>query len=203
MSYEEVTQWILDLAKGDEMAADKIWCQYFEKLMRHARSKLYGMPLRAFDEEDVALSAMNSFYQGMAENKFDSLRDRDDLWKLLLTITTRKAYRQMRKHYSEKRGGGRVRGDSVFTQGDGEEQTDGIGCVLGTEPTPEFAAEVMENFHSLLHQLDDATLRQVALMTLEGYTIKEIAEKLSYSTRSIDRKLALIREIWTEESQPT
>ena len=66
---------------------------HFSKLVHFARRKLEGMPRRSDDEEDVALGAMNSFFQGMQDRRFPSVANRDDLWKLLLTITARKACR--------------------------------------------------------------------------------------------------------------
>lgn len=194
---EDVSLWVLHLADGDEGASQKIWDEYFGKLVRLARRKLEGMPLRDVDEEDVALSAMNSFYQGMAKNQFAHLKDRDDLWKLLVTITARKATAKLRKHFAQKRGGGIVRGESIFMQ-NGEIMRNGIGEVLGKEPTPELAASVAENCQVLLNKLGDDTLRQIALMTLEGCGTEEIAVKLGCVRRTVERKLERIREIWKD-----
>ena len=113
-SGEEVTQWIAKLTDGDQQAAQALWDGYFSKLVRYAHRKLEGLPCRAADEEDVALSAMHSFCRGMAARRFDKVEDREDLWKLLVTITARKACAQRRRHFAEKRGGGLVRGESVF-----------------------------------------------------------------------------------------
>ena len=90
---EEVTQWIAKLGRGDADAARLLWQHYFSKLVEYARHRLAVVPRRAIDEEDVALSAMNSFCQGMAKHRFDQVNDRNDLWKLLVTITARKAWR--------------------------------------------------------------------------------------------------------------
>lgn len=198
---EEVSSWVLHLADGDEETANKLWNEYFGKLVRLARRKLEGMPLRELDEEDVALSAMHSFYRGMAGNKFETLRNRDDLWKILVTITARKATAKLRRHYAQKRGGGGVRGESVFERSDGasDGRGDGIGNVLGSEPTPELALAVAEDCQGLLDQLQDETLRQIALMTLEGYRTEEIAVKLGCVRRTVERKLERIREIWANE----
>jgi len=193
---EIVSQWLLHLAEGDADAAQKIWNDYFGKLVRLARRKLEGIPSRDSDEEDVALSAMNSFYRGMAQHKFDHLHNRDDLWKLLVTITVRKATARRRSYFAQKRGGGQVRGESVFGHRDGGQ--DGLARVLGTEPTPELAMSVAENCRRMLDQLQDVTLRQVALWTLEGYRTEEVAEKLGCVRRTVERKLERIREIWAE-----
>jgi DNA-directed RNA polymerase specialized sigma24 family protein len=89
---EEVTQWIARLSHGDQRAAQILWEKYFDRLVRYARRKLDGMPCRAADEEDVALSAMHSFCRGMVNHRFDDAINRDNLWKLLVTITARKVW---------------------------------------------------------------------------------------------------------------
>ncbi|MDR0327544.1 MAG: helix-turn-helix domain-containing protein [Planctomycetaceae bacterium] len=193
---EIITQWIMHIAEGDADAAQKIWNDYFGKLVRLARRKLEGLPNRDSDEEDVALSAMNSFYQGLVQNKFDHIHSRDDLWKLLVTITVRKATARRRSHFAQKRGGGQVRGESIF--GNQEDGDDGLARILGTEPTPELAVSVAENCRLMLDQLPDEAIRQVALWTLEGYRIDEIADKLGCVRRTVERKLERIREIWGE-----
>jgi DNA-directed RNA polymerase specialized sigma24 family protein len=201
MSYatEEVTQWIVRLSRGDERAAQVLWEKYFDKLVRYARRKLEGMPCRASDEEDVALSAMNSFCRGMADRRFDEALGRDELWKLLVTITARKVCAQKRRHFAEKRGAGNVRGESVFLRTDDAERDDGIGQVLGSEPTPELANMVAEDCRRMLDGLGDETLQQVARLTLEGYSTQEIAEKLGCVRRSVERKLERIRDKWSRE----
>jgi len=197
MSKEEVTQWIMHLADGNQAAAEKIWNEYFGKLVRLARRKLDGMPLRDVDEEDVALSAMNSFYMGVAKGEFGALHNRTDLWKLLVTLTARKATARLRRHFAKKRGGGSIRGESIFLQNGNEDlREEGIGNILGSEPTPEFAMSVAENCQILLDQLGDNSLKQVALLTLEGYRTEEIAVKLNCVRRTVERKLERIREIW-------
>ncbi|MDR0335812.1 MAG: hypothetical protein LBI18_01850 [Planctomycetaceae bacterium] len=195
---EQVSSWILHLADGNEEVASKIWDEYFGKLVRLARRKLDGMPLRDVDEEDVALSAMNSFYHGMIQQKFGNIKNREDLWKLLVTITARKATAKLRRHYARKRGGGGIRGESVFGRAD-ETNRNGIGNVLGAEPTPELALAVVENCQILLDKLGDETLKQIALMTLEGHRTEEIAVKLGCVRRTVERKIERIRQIWSED----
>lgn len=193
----EVTQWLRGLADGNESAAQRIWQEYFSRLVEYARRKLDGVPLRSFDEEDVAMSAMNSFCRGMQAGQFDGLEDREDLWKLLLTITARKACANRRRQMADKRGGGRVRGESAFLRARPDDSYDpGIGDVLGREPTPELAAMVADNCRHLLASLQEESLRQIAQYALEGYTAPEIAEKLGCVRRTVERKLERIRRQW-------
>jgi DNA-directed RNA polymerase specialized sigma24 family protein len=88
---QSVSHLISELKAGDHAAAQQLWQAYFERLVRLAREKLQGTPRREADEEDVALSAFDSFCRGAAQGRFPQLADREDLWQLLAVITTRKA----------------------------------------------------------------------------------------------------------------
>ena len=194
---DDFSVWINKLQEGDEQASDVIWKNYFEKLVRLSRNRLQGMPKRAVDEEDIAISAMNSFFRGAAAARFPKLEDRHDLWNLLVTITARKAIRQKRRHFAEKRGGGNVRGESVFDRPD--ENNAGIGQVLGSEPSPELVTEVSDCCRELMSKLQDAKLETIAKHKLEGFTNDEIAVKLDCTTRTVERKLERIRSKWSRE----
>ncbi len=196
---DEVTMWLGRACEGDEQAVQEIWQQYYDRLVHLARRKLGPMGRRSADEEDVALSAFHSFYRGASQGRFPKLNDRHDLWKLLVTITCRKAIGQIKSATAQKRGGGQVRGESIFQKaGESDSGTGGIGQVLGEQPTPELAAMVAETCDHLLDQLDDQMLREIATLKMEGYSNEEIAEKLDCVTRTVERKLARIREIWVE-----
>lgn len=195
----EVTLWLHKLARGDELAAQKIWEQYCQKLFAVARRKLGELPRRAADEEDVVLSAFHSFCRGVAAGRFPQLADRSELRRLLVTITARKAVAQIRRANYQKRGGGAVRGESVFFNKESSEDGAGLDQVLGTEPSPDFAAAVEEQCALLLDRLDDDSLRSVALWKLEGYKNEEIAEKLNCALTTVERKLARIRKRWGQE----
>jgi len=196
---DEVTLWIGKLCDGDGKAAQAIWNQYFERLAHFARKKFDRLPCRVADEEDVALSALNSLCRGAAAGRFPQLSDRQDLWRVLVTIAARKVYGQMRRQRASKRGGGKVRGESVFLQPDGDDDAAGIEQALGREPSPELANMVAEDCQRMLDRLDDTTLRQIALLKLEGYTSEEIAERLGCVLRTVERKLERIREKWSKE----
>ncbi len=63
---------------------------------------------RMADEEDVALSAFESFYRRAEQGQFPQLEDRDDLWQLLFVLTVRKAINLVNYQGRKSRGGGRV-----------------------------------------------------------------------------------------------
>jgi len=202
-STESVTYWIGQLKAGDQAAAQPLWEGFFERLVGLARKKLKGMPRRAADEEDVAISAFDSFCRGAAQGHFPQLADRDDLWQLLATITARKAIDLVHHERRQKRGGGTVQGESVlFAAHDSVGGEGGIEQVVGQEPTPEFAAQLAEECRRLLGGLADDELRSVALWKMEGYTNEQIANKLGCVPRTVERKLRVIRSRWKQEITP-
>ena len=88
-----ITRWLGQLKAGAADAVEPLWERYFRRLVGLARARLQGTPRRAADEEDVALSAFDSFCRGAEQGRFPQLLDRDNLWRLLVTITARKAFR--------------------------------------------------------------------------------------------------------------
>ena len=190
-----VTHWMRLLPTGDPAAAQQLWERYFHELVRLARQRLRGTPRRAADEEDVALSAFDSFCRGAAGGRFPQLADRDSLWRLLVAITARKAAHLVRDEGRQKRGGGTAHRT-------GSEAEPALEEVLSREPAPEFAAQVAEEYQRLLRRLGDKELESVALWKMEGATVEEIAERLRCAPRSVKRKLALIRTIWEKETAP-
>jgi DNA-directed RNA polymerase specialized sigma24 family protein len=182
-----VTNWIARLKEGEKAAAQPLWERYFRRLVGLARGRLLGKPRRAADEEDVALSAFATFCQGIEAGRFPDLADRQDLWRLLMTLTARKASHLVRDQHRQKRGGAAAPGDVDWS------------AIVGDEPTPAFAAELADELQRQMDRLGDPGLRAIARAKLEGYTNDEIAAKLDCAPRTVERKLRLIRALWTGE----
>jgi hypothetical protein len=104
-----VTCWLGPLQTGDSDAARQLWGRYIADLVRLARAKLRDSLRTVADEEDVALSAFDSFCRGVKLGRYPLLEDRDNLWRLLVTITARKAADQVQREHRQKRGRGRIR----------------------------------------------------------------------------------------------
>jgi DNA-directed RNA polymerase specialized sigma24 family protein len=190
-----VTVWIGDLKTGGDAAAQPLWERYFEKLVNLARKRLRGVPHADADEEDAALSAFDSFCRGVKNGRFPRLDDRDDLWRILVVLTRRKAADMIRHGMTQRRGRGTVR-DEATLKGDGGR----LDQLPSLEPTPEFAAMLAEEYRLRLEALGDETLRRIALWKLEGYTANEVAARLGCTRRAVQRKLNLIRREWCVES---
>jgi DNA-directed RNA polymerase specialized sigma24 family protein len=189
-----VTEWIMALKQGDQSAAQGLWEAYFRRMVVLAHSRLRDAPRRSADEEDVALSAFQSFCQATRAGRFPRLDDRNDLWQILVMLTARKAIDLLRHEQRPLRGRGKVQSLTDLTQ----EKLEAIG---GDEPTPALAAQLSEEYQRLMKQLGDSTLQRVANWKLEGYTDAEIATRLGCVTRTVERKLARIRRIWARNTR--
>jgi DNA-directed RNA polymerase specialized sigma24 family protein len=195
-----VTHWLLDAKAGSDDATRRLWERYFSKLVGLARGKLGDVPRRSFDEEDVALSAFDSFHAGIRQGRYPRVQERDDLWRLLVVITARKASDYAQHERRRKRGGGSVVGETELAATNSAD-TEGLMQFVGPEPTPEFAAMLVEQIQVLLDRMPDAVTRRMAELKLEGYTNEEIAAQLDVTTRTIERKLQLVRAILKNEPQ--
>ena len=196
-----VTRWVTAIKRGDAAAAQPLWERYHRQLLTLARRKLLSSRHRGTDEEDIVQNAFHSFFQGVANGRFPQLDDRDNLWRLLVVITARKALDQVAHEHSKRQGGGTVQGESWISSGRTAWDENAIEQVVGTEPTPEFAAQVAEQYEHLLELLGEKSLCQVAVWKMEGFTNDEVAAKLDCSRRTVARKLETIRIIWSKEPQ--
>src|SRR5437868_10695363 len=133
-----VSQWLEGLRAGDADDIRRLWDRYFEKIVGLARARLPARGRRERDEEDVALSAFHSLCERAGRGQFPRLADRDDLWRLLSTITARKVLASERHRNRLKRGGGHVAGRSAILEGDGAGPAE-FTFLLSREPNPEDA----------------------------------------------------------------
>ncbi len=194
-----VSHWLDGLRAGDDADIGRLWDRYFLRLVGLARTKLPSRTRREFDEEDVALSAFHSFCERAGRGEFPQMIDRNDLWRLLSTITARKVTSSIRHRTRLKRGGGKVLGESALIEGDDPGEP-GVSQFLSREPNPEDAAAFTEDYERLFQRLSNPVLKEVALRRLEGSSSEEIAAAMGVSARTVDRKLQLIRALWEEES---
>lgn len=193
-----VTLCVNALKAGDLASAGVLWDRYFVELVRLARVRLARKRPHSMmsDDEDAALNALDSFYRGLAQERFPKLDDREDLWRILVTITSRKVDDQIEHELALKRGGRMKRIQSF------EEEEWILTRLSQMQATPDVAAEITEEFERRLNSLDKDDLKRIAVLKLEGYTSEEIARKLGLAVRTVARKLDLIRDQWRREPRP-
>ena len=190
---ENVSHWINLVKDGDSIAANRIWHLYFERLVGAVRRRIQGQNRATSDEEDIALSVFDSFYQAAEAGRFPDLADRGDLWRLLLTMAGRKVIDKYRREQRQKRGG-EIKIRSF--------EEDSVLQVIGNEPSPEIILMMQESVEQLFSHLGVGQLRDLAGAKLEGYSNAEIASRMGCSERTIERRLHLIREKLRQELIP-
>jgi DNA-directed RNA polymerase specialized sigma24 family protein len=191
-----ISNWLGELKRGNTLAAQQLWDVYFDQLVRIAQTKIPQQFRRAVDAEDVALSALRTFFRRTTEGQFSELRNRDELWRLLARITALKALKLMESEGRQKRGGGRIVSEGALESPGSEDQGRALEQIIGREPTPDFVVQMAETCEQLLQSLPDPALQTVARMTLEGHTLQEIASRMEFSVATAGRKLERIRGLW-------
>jgi RNA polymerase sigma factor (sigma-70 family) len=196
---DSISIWLEEVKHGDEEAARQLWERYFPYLVRLAQKRLAGIPRRLEDEEDVALSAFESFCRAADLGRFPDVHDRHSLWRLLSRITHRKAVDLVRRTRTGL-GDARVRTGSGMS-GSKTSTAQPAALVADENDTPDLAAMLADEVRRLLQMLPDEELRTIAVAKMEGYTNEEIAERLGCVERTVERRLKYIRAIWKEEYQ--
>ena len=189
------TQWLAELHSGCNQAAQAIFERYFPKAERFASRRLAMVNCREADGEDIALSALKSFFLGVRDKRFPDLCTSNDLWRLLAMLTARKAVQQRRRVYRKKRGANMVRGESVFARPD-ESHAGGLAEAVVAPENRDL--ELRELMNSLLDALKSDELRKIAVLKLYGATTREISEDLGCTPRTVERKVRRIRERWIQ-----
>ncbi len=194
MDDSPISIWISGLKQGDPASAERLWGEYFERLRLFAGRKLSQVSNRSKDDEDIALSAFKSLCNGAIDGKFPKLTDRNSLWPLMALIAARKVYDAATHERRQKRGSGRERIESELS-GEGEEQF-GFDLILSKQPTPEDEVLMQEACNHLLESLSPEDQKLVQLK-LEGHSNDAIASLLGVATRTVERKLSVIRRTWS------
>ena len=184
---QSVTRWIDELHKGDGAAAELLW-QFLKSRLMSLASRQVGFSV-SYDEDDVALDAFATLCEGIREGRYD-IEDRDALWSLLGVITINGARKRSRNERRLRRGGG-------FSRSGRNDQA--LESIAASVPSPAVSFFGCEECERLLSILPDENLKKLAVLKVDGYTNEEIAEILECTRRSIQRRLKLIREIWTRE----
>lgn len=190
-----ITIWLHRLTEqADSMATTVIWRQFATRVLGLARSKLRHYPLAIGDEDDVTNAVFVALFTGVVNGDFPNLNSRDDLWALLIRLTQNKAIDLIRFERRKKRSlAGQDTGGSLDRTKDNP-----VSKLEDTQPTPIEVLQFAEACSALLNRLDDPLLVTIAQLKLEGHTNHSISHLLARPLRTIERKTALIRSIWSQ-----
>ena len=175
--------------QGDEEGVRAIWDQFFPQVVALSGQRLAGQRRQVADEEDIAVSVMESFFRAAQAGRFPELKDRDGIWRLLSTMIRRKVVDHIRRNAARP------------TAGESAVQGEGMPGVANRDPTPAMIAIVNDQMETLLRVLPDK-YHPVALGKLECLTVPEIAQQCGVHVSTVERRLRIIREFWAKELDP-
>ena len=171
---------------GDETAATILHERYLTKLLNLVGRHLADRFNSRLDPDDVVQSVFRSIFRLTREGRFEFEGD-SDFWKLLLTMALNKVRNTVRHHQAGKRDPAL---ESVSTSADGMESY--IAGRLSSQPTLQEIVSFADLLERVLVRLDPD--QQLLIQyRLEGYTQKEIADKLGVDDRTVRRMFANIR----------
>ena len=171
------------LRRGDETAAALLLQRYAARLIALARQQLDERLRGKIDPEDVLQSVLRSFYRRHAEGEWH-IAEESGLWNLLVCLTIRKCDRRLEHFLAACRDVRREAADAETEQ-----------PPIDPEPTPEEAVLLADTAETLMHRLGTDIKRRIFELSLQGYNVVEISDRIGYYERGVERVRAEIRNL--------
>jgi DNA-directed RNA polymerase specialized sigma24 family protein len=177
-----ITALLSRVKSADHDAVRALFNNCYARVAAISLRKLGGTPKRAFDNDDVANSAFHEFLSGAAEGRFKKLENREDVWQVLALLVGDKIGDRLRHECRLKRGGGEP---CV--------PLENIAEAVSAHDDPSLEAEINDAKNFFLANLPSDDHRRVVQLLAEGRTHEEIAEILTLSVRTVDRRVEDVR----------
>ncbi len=197
LSREDMPALFGRLASRDAAAFWEIWCRLLPRLRAWSRRRLAQAPglSSTYDEDDALQSAPFLMLRSILRGNISPIAAEADFFRLFRTILDRRitawSRRARRQVPLEPVPRGRLSKLGTL----GADVPDSFDLLDSGLPKPEVEAIAKDEFFHLLEILGPA-LRTIAEWRLDGTTVEETAEKLGLSTRSVERLIRAIRDIW-------
>jgi len=198
-SHHSVSEWLttVNTSAGEaETAWQQLWDRYAPQVLVLACERMTHARKPLLDESDGVVDVFQDLFRGVQAGRFPRLNNRDELQRLLRTITQRRAIDAARRNGGR---GHREEGESAGPATDSELSGNSpLEQVAAASPAPEFTLVACETLAQLLDSLGDQTLRQVALMRVLAATDEEIAAAIRVSVRTVQRKVRAVAQRWQQ-----
>ena len=165
------------LQARDDTAARELFARFTHQLIALALRHIDGTLRHKVEAEDVVQSTFKSFFFRYGGGNLDVV-NWNSLWGLLTLITMRKCAERAAFHRAERRDAAR----EVAPPRD--DAAKGWPEPFSREPTPLEAAVLTEMVTQLLASVDEEE-RPILELSLQGYTTREIAERLGRAERTV------------------
>jgi RNA polymerase sigma-70 factor (ECF subfamily) len=170
-------EFLTRLHDKDDAAAQELFRRFAHQLIALAHRHIDAGLRHKVDPEDVVQSAYKSFFYRYGDGKLEVV-NWNSLWGLLTLITVRKCAERAAYHRAECRDAARE------VSPPREDEASPWLEPFGREPTPLEAAVLSETVEQLLAGLDEDE-RPILELSLQGYTTREISEKLGRAERTV------------------
>jgi RNA polymerase sigma factor (sigma-70 family) len=165
--------------------------RYTARLLDLARRQLPDRVRKRVDPEDLVQSVYRSFFQRLKEGRF-SFADSGDLWRLLAAMTFQRVMKAIRFHQQQCRDVRRE--EPLGTETSNVSRHTPYNIVAGHEPGPDDLVELFDSLEKLLSNLPDK-YRDIAVLQLQGFSIDEIAQRVSRSRRTVFRAISELQSL--------
>ena len=166
---------------GSDDAATEIYLRYADRLLALARANTSADLSPRVDAEDIVQSVFRTFFRRVSKGNYD-VPDGEELWKLFLVMGLNKIRTVGAYHRAAKRD---VRLASGATEFENR-----ANASDGDEASLNMLKMVIDE---LLADLTPAQ-RDIINMRIEGHEVKQIADRMGRSKRSVERILQGFRE---------
>lgn len=179
--------------QGDPHAIAELYNRYLDRSVRLAKSRLRVGEDHLIDDEQAAMSALESLIIRVRGGSYSDIKDHLKLWNLLACIINRKLIKYRRSMYGPTRSP-----EQPFipvNEIDGDSSNNFGVNVVDHEPSPLSAVIANDTLQQILDNLSDPDARSVLLLRLEGYSDSEIADQLNHSRSWVARRTSAIRRV--------
>jgi RNA polymerase sigma-70 factor (ECF subfamily) len=174
---DSFADFLAKLQRRDDAAAEELFGRFTHQLIALALRHTSAGLRHKVDPEDVVQSAYKSFFVRYGTGNVN-LVNWNSLWGLLTLITVRKCAERAAYHRAGRRDAAREVAQPRA------EEPEPWRDPLGREPTPLEAAVLSETVDQLFACLDEDE-RPVLELSLQGYTTREISERLGRAERTV------------------
>jgi RNA polymerase sigma-70 factor (ECF subfamily) len=188
VSDDTLVRW---LRSGNDAAAARLYSRYVDRLRALARAKLSADLSRRVDAEDIVQSVFRRFFQAARQGNYDAPAG-EDLWDLLLVITLNKIRSEKSFQRAAKRDVRRT----------AEGGRDGVSLEQIAIRNDVAAAMLRLHVEEALARFP-ADYRTVVELRMEGYEVRDIAQRTGRAKRTVERILQESRVVLRDSLKET
>ena len=183
-----------------DIDTERVWKRYFPRLQLAVSDRLGRSPRLKMHSEDVALSALRTYFRRVSSGELENIEDVEDLWRLLKTIVIRKTNDLYKREFAQKRGGHlHIIGESQGNSSQDSNDPSLLSQVPARAPAPDYFVELFDWFNNEFERLETDFDNDVVLLRLQGATHTDIAKMLGCAPKTIQRTLDRIQSLWAPD----